>query len=52
VHPGQTPSDSIINQIYTQSQLAAKKPVRTSRPAAPAAPASTSTVPNPFASNQ
>jgi hypothetical protein len=52
VHPGQTPSDSVINQIYTQSQLAGKKPARSGRVAAPAAPASTSTVPNPFASNQ
>ncbi|MFM0151450.1 lytic transglycosylase domain-containing protein [Paraburkholderia sediminicola] len=52
VHPGQMPSDSIVNQVYTQSQLAAKKPVRTGRAATPATPASTSTVPNPFASNQ
>ncbi|NIF51402.1 transglycosylase SLT domain-containing protein [Burkholderia sp. Ax-1724] len=47
-HPGQTPSDTLINQIYTQSQLVGKKPRNARAGAAPV----TSTVSNPFQANQ
>ncbi|TDY26306.1 soluble lytic murein transglycosylase [Paraburkholderia sp. BL6665CI2N2] len=48
VHPGQTPSDTVINQIYTQSQLTAKKPRGGRAASAPV----TSTVDNPFANDR
>lgn len=47
-HPGQTPTDTQINRIYTQSQLVAQNRPRGARPIASGAPGITGTAPNPF----
>lgn len=49
-HPGQTPTDTQINRVYTQAQLSAQNRPRGAR--AGGGPVVAGTAPNPFAQNQ